>query len=192
MSEAPEFQHTSDVNLNDAEIGRLVAWIFDETMSTLDRRSMQRLVSSLLARLAVYELKQTPLNDVVQFNYSNPRRVLTPTIGFGTPEELELALALLQEELDELTVAVAEDNFVGAVDALVDLEYVLLNAVAAHGLHSRAGLWEALFKEVHKSNMSKFIEGVPKFREDGKLLKGPDYKAPNLEDILRRYGWNGE
>tara|TARA_R100000742_G_C4224744_1_gene47632 strand:- start:43 stop:192 length:150 start_codon:yes stop_codon:yes gene_type:complete len=38
---------------------------------------------------------------------------------------------------------------------------------------------------VHESNMSKLDdEGKPIYREDGKVLKGPNYKPPNLEDLI--------
>jgi len=38
---------------------------------------------------------------------------------------------------------------------------------------------------VHKSNMSKLDDnGQPIYREDGKVLKGPNYKPPNLTDLL--------
>ena len=38
---------------------------------------------------------------------------------------------------------------------------------------------------VHESNMSKLDEyGKPIFREDGKVLKGPNYKPPNLADLV--------
>ena len=43
---------------------------------------------------------------------------------------------------------------------------------------------EAL-NRVHKSNMSKLDEdGKPIYREDGKVLKGPNYKPPNLTDLI--------
>lgn len=46
-------------------------------------------------------------------------------------------------------------------------------------------IWEA-FKRVHASNMSKLGEdGKPIFREDGKILKGPNYKEPDLTDLLK-------
>ena len=41
---------------------------------------------------------------------------------------------------------------------------------------------------VHKSNMSKFgRDGKPIYREDGKVLKGPMYRPPNLKDLLNDY-----
>jgi hypothetical protein len=41
------------------------------------------------------------------------------------------------------------------------------------------------FFRVHESNMSKLGEdGKPIKREDGKILKGPNYKEPDLTDLL--------
>ena len=41
------------------------------------------------------------------------------------------------------------------------------------------------FTRVHKSNMSKLgVDGKPIKREDGKVMKGPNYKAPDLSDLL--------
>lgn len=41
------------------------------------------------------------------------------------------------------------------------------------------------FSRVHHSNMSKLgADGNPIRREDGKILKGPNYKAPDLTDLL--------
>jgi len=38
---------------------------------------------------------------------------------------------------------------------------------------------------VHSSNMSKLGEnGKPLYREDGKVMKGPNYRKPNLKDII--------
>jgi len=43
---------------------------------------------------------------------------------------------------------------------------------------------EAL-NRVHESNMSKLDEyGKPVYREDGKVLKGPNYLPPTLEDLI--------
>lgn len=47
---------------------------------------------------------------------------------------------------------------------------------------------EAASKEVHNSNMSKLDEnGQPIFREDGKVLKGPNYFRPDLQKIINEY-----
>jgi predicted HAD superfamily Cof-like phosphohydrolase len=44
---------------------------------------------------------------------------------------------------------------------------------------------EEVFDEIQKSNMSKLdINGQPIYREDGKVLKGPNYFKPNIKEIL--------
>lgn len=63
-----------------------------------------------------------------------------------------------------------------------DLLYVLLGTLVALGV---ADKFEEAFKRVHESNMSKLgDDGKPVYREDGKVLKGPNYKAPDLGDLV--------
>lgn len=95
----------------------------------------------------------------------------------------ELRLNLLQEELDELRVALESGDVVEALDALTDLQYILDGTYLALGLAEHKN---AAFAEVHRSNMSKLgADGMPIYREgDGKVLKGPDYSPPDLAGIL--------
>ena len=63
---------------------------------------------------------------------------------------------------------------------LADLVYVCYQYAANMGWD----LDEAMHR-VHESNMSKLDEeGKPILREDGKVLKGPNYTPPNLEDLV--------
>ena len=67
-----------------------------------------------------------------------------------------------------------------ALKELADLVYVCYQYAENMGWF----LDEALDR-VHKSNMSKLGEdGKPIYREDGKVLKGPHYKPPNLTDLI--------
>ena len=67
-----------------------------------------------------------------------------------------------------------------AIKELSDLVYVCYQYAANMGWD----LDEALHR-VHESNMSKLDkEGKPIRREDGKILKGPNYKPPNLIDLI--------
>ena len=67
-----------------------------------------------------------------------------------------------------------------ALKELADLVYVCYQYAENMGWF----LDEALDR-VHKSNLSKLDEeGNPIYREDGKVLKGPNYKPPNLEDLF--------
>ena len=92
----------------------------------------------------------------------------------------ELRLELIQEELDELSDAVADRDMIQIADALTDLLYVVYGAGHAFGLDL-----DECFQEVHASNMSKLgPNGRPIHREDGKVMKGPGYFEPDLESIL--------
>lgn len=63
---------------------------------------------------------------------------------------------------------------------LCDVLVVTFGAAEALGLPI-----EAAFNRVMSSNMSKLgPDGKPIYREDGKVLKGPNYKAPNLTDLV--------
>ena len=67
-----------------------------------------------------------------------------------------------------------------ALKELADLIYVCYQ----YAENMNWSLDEALDR-VHKSNMSKLDEdGHPIYREDGKVLKGPNYKPPNLTDLV--------
>ena len=103
-------------------------------------------------------------------------------IGIPGNDTKELRLSLLQEELNELAEAMANDDIVGIADAFADLQYVLSGAILCFGLQDK---FDLIFKEVQNSNMSKLGEdGNPIYREDGKILKGPNYFKPNIEGIL--------
>lgn len=92
----------------------------------------------------------------------------------------ELASKLIAEEFNEF---MDENGFDQAalLKELADLVYV------CYGYADRFG-WDLdeAFRRVHLSNMSKLdpVTGKPIFREDGKILKGSNYKEPNLEDLV--------
>lgn len=87
------------------------------------------------------------------------------------------------EELQELAVAHNSKDPVEFLDAVADLVYVTAQQAHLNGWP----LAEALSR-VHSSNMSKLGEdGKPIIREDGKVLKGPNFKAPDLSDLVEDY-----
>lgn len=96
-----------------------------------------------------------------------------------------LRINLLAEELEELQEAIADNDPVEVLDALIDLQYVLDGAFLSLGLHD---VKDAAFNEVHRSNMSKLGEdGKPIVRpEDGKILKGPDYFKPDMARFVEQ------
>ena len=93
----------------------------------------------------------------------------------------ELRYDLIDEELKELRQAIDERNIVEVADALTDLLYVVYGAGHSFGLDL-----DKCFEEVHSSNMTKLgPDGKPIYREDGKVLKGPNYSEPNLKKTLQ-------
>ena len=99
---------------------------------------------------------------------------------FPNAETTNLRLELISEELNELYDAIEAKDIVGVADALTDILYVTYGAGHAFGVNL-----DKCFKEVQRSNMSKLGEnGKPIYREDGKVLKGPDYIPPTLMDLI--------
>ena len=99
---------------------------------------------------------------------------------FPSEDIQKLRDELIHEEFNEFLAA---DNLVDVADALTDLLVVIYGAGHAYGIDL-----DECFKEVHRSNMSKLGEdGKPIYREDGKVLKGPNYSEPNLEAVMYTY-----
>ncbi|MBO9398619.1 nucleoside triphosphate pyrophosphohydrolase family protein [Shimia sp. R9_2] len=95
----------------------------------------------------------------------------------------EMRQDILEEEVAELRAAIAAGDMVEVLDALCDIQYVLDGTFLEFGLH---GLKSAAMEEVHASNMSKLgADGRPVLREDGKVLKGPDFRRPDLGRVLK-------
>ena len=90
---------------------------------------------------------------------------------------------LMKEENEEYLEAVQNNDLIEIADALGDMMYILFGTIIEHGLQHKI---EEVFDEIQRSNMSKLGEdGKPIYREDGKVMKGPNYFKPNFSEILR-------
>jgi len=102
--------------------------------------------------------------------------------GLISDKEGLLRYTLITEESIEYLDAVINKDLVGISDALGDQLYILLGTIIKHGLQHKI---EEVFKEIHRSNMSKLDEnGQPILRPDGKILKSSNYFKPNIQRIL--------
>jgi predicted HAD superfamily Cof-like phosphohydrolase len=71
---------------------------------------------------------------------------------------------------------------VEVADALGDMLYILCGTILTHGMQH---IIEDVFAEIQDSNMSKLgLDGKPIYREDGKVMKGPNYRRPDLKQFL--------
>ncbi len=121
------------------------------------------------------------LGQALQF-----RVAMSQPIGAFSPENLNLQRDLIVEEFKEFLDAENQlimgltVNSADCLKELADLVYVCYQYAANLGWD----LDEALDR-VHKSNMTKLGEdGKPIYREDGKVLKGPNFSPPNIEQFL--------
>ena len=95
---------------------------------------------------------------------------------------IDLRFRLMQEENLEYLEAAKNKDIVEIADALGDILYILCGTILTHGLQHKI---VEVFDEIQRSNMSKLdANGKPVFREDGKILKGPNYFQPKIKEIL--------
>ncbi len=88
----------------------------------------------------------------------------------------------MKEENEEYLEAAQRGDLIEVADALGDMLYILCGTILEHGLQYKI---EEVFDEIQRSNMSKLGEdGRPVYREDGKVLKGPNYFRPDFSNIL--------
>ena len=93
-----------------------------------------------------------------------------------------LRYKLMREENEEYLEAANNKDLVEVADALGDMLYILCGTIIEHGLQHKI---EEVFEEIQRSNMSKLgADGEPIYRDDGKVLKGPNYFKPNIKSIL--------
>ena len=110
----------------------------------------------------------------IKNNYS-PHAVLESDV-------IDLRHRLMHEENEEYLEACKNGDLVEIADALGDMMYILCGTILSHGLQDKM---EDIFEEIQRSNMSKLgADGKPLYREDGKILKGPNYFKPNIKKYL--------
>lgn len=143
---------------------------------------MFSIASNLLSLKHKIEQMKKQLNHVEKFHDT-----------FGIPNEyapkatitndlIDLRFKLMAEENDEYLEAAKNGDMVEVADALGDMMYILCGTILSHGMQHKI---EEIFEEIQRSNMSKLGEdGKPIYREDGKVLKGPNYFKPNIAKII--------
>ncbi len=97
----------------------------------------------------------------------------------------KLRFDLMKEENEEYLEAAAKGDIVEVADALGDMLYILCGTIIEHGMQD---LIDEVFEEIHRSNLSKLDEnGNPIYREDGKVIKGPNYFKPDIKKIIENF-----
>ncbi|MDC0328072.1 nucleoside triphosphate pyrophosphohydrolase family protein [Candidatus Pelagibacter sp.] len=101
--------------------------------------------------------------------------------SFSTDKINSLRYDLINEELEELKIAMKNKDLLEVADALTDILYVTYGAGHAFGIDL-----DKCFEEVQNSNMSKLGEdGKPIYNDSGKVMKGPKYFKPDLTKFVK-------
>jgi len=95
--------------------------------------------------------------------------------------ERGLRMKLLREEFEEYMEAEEENDLVEIADALADLIYIACGTAVSYGIPL-----DKIYDEVHRSNMSKLVDGKPIYREDGKVMKPEGWSSPDIKGILEK------
>lgn len=110
-------------------------------------------------------------------------------------ELLKLRKTLINEEVKEFFAEVdaavaklergekiSKENYTKMLKEIADVQVVVSGTIVSIKQLSR---FREAFIRVHESNMSKLgTDGKPIRRDDGKVLKGPNYKEPDLSDLV--------
>jgi len=101
---------------------------------------------------------------------------------FNNPQLRRLRIRLLAEEMLEYVTAERDDNLVEAVDGLLDIIVIAWGTLLSYVGEDKAKAAEA---EVVRSNLDKVIgEGLPIFREDGKVMKPEGWRPPDIAKAI--------
>ena len=109
-------------------------------------------------------------------------RACDQTTGNLNGPQYSLYVDLIDEEFEELNVAIVNDDRVEQLDALIDILVVTIGAIHSGGFDAE-GAW----KEVMSTNFAKIDRdtGLVRKREDGKVLKPAGWTAPELKQFIK-------
>lgn len=110
-------------------------------------------------------------------------RACDQTVDSFDADQFNMYLTLIQEEADELGVAIKNHDQVETLDALIDILVVTIGAI-----HSMGADAEGAWREVMATNFAKIDRetGKVRKREDGKVLKPQGWIAPDLKPCLKK------
>jgi NTP pyrophosphatase (non-canonical NTP hydrolase) len=115
----------------------------------------------------------------------------------GAHHNLTMRDRLIGEEAEEVADAIRDiqidlvygkpakpEAWAHLLKELADLQYVISGTLVAIKELAKVD-FDVVFNRVHDSNMSKLDNnGMPIYNERGKVMKGPNYKEPDLSDLV--------
>lgn len=121
---------------------------------------------NLRINLIIEEVKEL----VAEFGFELKTELVPRNFDYKSSDKILIPSLVNDNKLDIPNIA----------KELADILYVV------YGMGSNMGLpMDKVYAEVHRSNMSKLGEdGNPILREDGKILKGPNYSLADIKSVL--------
>ena len=107
------------------------------------------------------------------------KQAKSPSIPKVRTDLITFRIKFIEEELQELKVAIGDNNTADALDALVDLTYVIIGTAWLFNLP-----FDEAWREVHKANMKK-VRGKTKRSMYYDCIKPKGWTAPNLQKLLK-------
>ena len=110
-------------------------------------------------------------------------RACDQTVEEKNIDQFMMYCGLISEEMQELSVALNDNDEVESLDALIDILVVTIGAI-----HSMGADAEGAWKEVMRTNFAKIDKDTGKVRkrEDGKVLKPLGWEPPNLKEFVAK------
>ena len=123
---------------------------------------------------------QTAMDQPIDIEFNKHQLMLR--MSFIDEEVAELREEVMNA-IEELTTSsfVSQKLHTKIIKELCDVMYVISGFAVTFGLPI-----DEAFSRIHKSNMSKMVDGKPVKNEQGKVLKGPNYNPPNLNDLVAK------
>lgn len=123
----------------------------------------------------------TSFEDMVKEFHVKYGHLITGSPTTEIPEQVKtLRIKLIEEEWMELNKGIIEGNLEEIADGGADLIYVIVGTMISYGIPI-----DRIFREVHRSNMTKTaVKATDGEKYGTKTPKGPNYKAPDIAGIL--------
>ena len=123
------------------------------------------------------------IKDIADFHFKF-KQGYAGSPRFLDRETFEFRFHFMLEELIELRAAYLQRDMTKALDALVDLDYVLKGTVHQMGLDQ---VFPEAWRRVQAANMLKELAGTPERSKRGNpmdIIKPPGWAAPDFSDLV--------
>lgn len=124
-------------------------------------------------------MADSPARSVQEWMRAAGQPVHSHPQDYVPAETAALRIRLLNEECQEAAAATALGNLAAIAQELADVVVVAYGTAAVFGLDL-----DRAIDEVMQANRSKFVDGRPLLRDDGKVLKGPNFQPPDMDRVV--------